>query len=89
MSVKGTGQLGFSDLALSGRRGSPALERVASLVDWGAVERTLSGLREEGPGRPGYRPLLMFKALNTLLCTSARWIRIEPPPSSQPFKTMS
>jgi IS5 family transposase len=63
MSVKGTGQLGFSDLALSGRRGSPALERVASLVDWGAVERTLSGLREEGPGRPGYRPLLMFKAL--------------------------
>lgn len=63
MSVKGTGQLGFSDLALGGRRGSPALERVSELVDWGGVERTLAGLREEGPGRPGYRPLLMFKAL--------------------------
>src|SRR5450830_1147252 len=31
----------------------------------------------------------IFRARNTLLWTSSRWIRIEPPPSSQPFKTMS
>ena len=31
----------------------------------------------------------MFSARNTLLCTSARWIRTEPPPSSQPLSTMS
>jgi IS5 family transposase len=33
------------------------------VVDWSRVERVLSGLRQEGPGRPGYRPLLLFKAL--------------------------
>ncbi len=63
MSVKGTGQLGFGELGL-GRRGVvPALERVSSLLDWSGFERALAGLREEGPGRPGYRPLLLFKAL--------------------------
>ena len=31
----------------------------------------------------------IFKARNTLLCTSSRWIRTDPPPISQPFKTMS
>jgi IS5 family transposase len=63
MSVKRTGQLGFGDLALSRRGGVPALDRVASLVDWSGFERGLAGLREDGPGRPGYRPLLLFKAL--------------------------
>jgi IS5 family transposase len=63
MSVKRTGQLGFGDLALSRRGGVPALERVSSLVDWSGFERSLAGLREEGPGRAGYRPVLMFKAL--------------------------
>lgn len=63
MSVKGTGQLGFGEMGL-GRRGVvPALERVSGLVDWSGVERALAGLREEGPGRPGYRPLLLFKAI--------------------------
>jgi IS5 family transposase len=38
-----------------------ALERVSGLVDWGALEAQLCGLREEGPVRPGYRPLLLFK----------------------------
>jgi IS5 family transposase len=33
------------------------------LVDWGGFEHALGGLREDGPGRPGYRPILMFKAL--------------------------
>lgn len=63
MSVKRTGQLGFVDLALSRRGGAPALDRVSSLVEWSGFERALAGLREEGPGRPGYRPLLLFKAL--------------------------
>jgi transposase, IS5 family len=63
MSVKRTGQLGFGDLGSARRAGSPALERVSALVDWSGFERALAGLREEGPGRPGYRPLLLFKAL--------------------------
>lgn len=63
MSVKRTGQLGFLDLALLRRGGVPALERVASLVDWSGFELSLRGLREQGPGRAGYRPLLLFKAL--------------------------
>jgi transposase, IS5 family len=63
MSVKRTGQLGFGEMAMSGRGRNAALERVSGLVDWGGVEALLSGLRQEGPGRPGYRPLLLFKAL--------------------------
>lgn len=64
MSVKRTGQLGFGDaLLLEGRGRNAALERVTALVRWDRIETVLSGLREEGPGRPGYRPLLMFKAL--------------------------
>ena len=63
MSVKRTGQLGFGEVGAGRRGGSPALERVSAVVDWGRVERVLSGLRQEGPGRPGYRPLLLFKAL--------------------------
>jgi IS5 family transposase len=63
MSVKRTGQLGFGEAGLTRRSGSAALERVSALVDWVGFERTLAGLREEGPGRPGYRPLLLFKAL--------------------------
>lgn len=63
MSVKRTGQLGFGEVGLARRGGSGALERVSGLVDWGGFESTLAGLREDGPGRPGYRPLLLFKAL--------------------------
>ena len=63
MSVKRTGQLGFGEIGAVRRGGSPALERVSQLVDWGGFEQALSGLREEGAGRPGYRPLLLFKAL--------------------------
>jgi IS5 family transposase len=63
MSVKSTGQLGFGEIGLSRRGVVPALERVASLIDWSGFEHGLAGLREDGPGRPGYRPLLLFKAL--------------------------
>lgn len=63
MSVKRTGQLGFGEALASGRGRNPALERVSGLVDWAAIERLLAGFRQEGPGKPGYRPLLLFKAL--------------------------
>lgn len=63
MSVKRTGQLGFGEMAAARRGGSAALERVSLLVDWSGFEQALAGLREAGPGRPGYRPLLLFKAL--------------------------
>jgi IS5 family transposase len=63
MSVKRTGQLGFGEVGLARRGGSAALERVSALIDWSGFERALAGLREDGPGRPGYRPLLLFKAL--------------------------
>jgi IS5 family transposase len=63
MSVKRTGQLGFGEALMGSRGFNPALDRVSGLVDWGALETQLSGLREDGPGRPGYRPLLLFKAL--------------------------
>lgn len=63
MAVKRTGQLGFGEIGLSRRGVVPALERVSSLIDWVGFERTLAGLRDEGPGRAGYRPLLLFKAL--------------------------
>jgi len=63
MSVKSTGQLGFGEMGVSRRGVVPALERVSGLVDWAGFERSLAGLREEGAGRPGYRPLLLFKAL--------------------------
>jgi IS5 family transposase len=63
MSVKRTGQLGFGEIGLSRRGVVPALERVSRLVDWAGFEGALAGLRDEGPGRAGYRPLLLFKAL--------------------------
>lgn len=63
MSVKGTGQLGFGEVGAGRRGGSAALERVSSLIDWSGFEGRLAGLREDGPGRPGYRPILLFKAL--------------------------
>lgn len=63
MAVKATGQLGFGEMAAGRRAGSAALERVSGLVDWSGFEKALAGLREDGPGRPGYRPVLLFKAL--------------------------
>ena len=34
-----------------------------ALVNWDRLESALAGLRDDGPGRPGYRPLMLFKAL--------------------------
>jgi IS5 family transposase len=63
MAVKQTGQLGFGEASLAARGRNSALERVKDLVDWRSVEALLSGLRDEGPGRPAYPPLVMVRAL--------------------------
>lgn len=64
MAVKKTGQLSFAE-AMFPQGVGPAsrLDRLTELVRWYRFEKLLARLREEGPGRPGYRPLLMFKAL--------------------------
>lgn len=64
MSVKGSGQLSFVEALLpQGLKGSGRLDRLDELVKWYRFEKVLAKLRQEGPGRPGYRPVLMFKAL--------------------------
>lgn len=64
MATKRTGQLSFADALLGdglGRTGR--LDRLLELVAWHCFEKLLARLRDEGPGRPGYPPLMMFKAL--------------------------
>jgi len=64
MAVKRTGQLSWAEaLFPGGLKGSSRLDRLSALVRWYRFEKLLGRLREEGPGRPGYRPLAMFKAL--------------------------
>jgi IS5 family transposase len=64
MSVKRTGQLSFAEALMpSGWGHNERLDRLTGLVKWYRLEKLLSGLRDDGPGRPGYRPLSMFKAL--------------------------
>ena len=64
MSVKRTGQISWVEaLFPGGLKGSTRLDRLTDLVRWYRFEKLLGRLREEGAGRPGYRPLMMFKAL--------------------------
>jgi len=64
MAVKRSGQMSFVEALLPrGLQGSNRLDRLGELVRWYRFEKLLGRLREEGPGRPGYRPLVMFKAL--------------------------
>ena len=64
MSVKRSGQMSFAEMFASPKLGGNArLDRLSELVRWYRFEKLLKGLRDEGPGRPGYRPLLMFRAL--------------------------
>jgi transposase, IS5 family len=58
------GQFGFADSLVAAQvRPNATLERIAGLIDWGAVAALLGGLRAEPTGRPGYPPLVLFKAL--------------------------
>ena len=64
MSVKRSGQLSFAEMLASPKLGGNArLDRLDVLVRWYRFEKLLKGLRDEGPGRPGYATVLMFKAL--------------------------
>ena len=62
MALKRTGQLGFVD-GLIGQAGSTALDRLSGLVDWRGFEALLAPLRDGGPGRGAWPPLVVFKAL--------------------------
>jgi transposase, IS5 family len=64
MAIKRTGQMSFSDAAVSARAArNERLDRINALVDWSAFEAAMAHLRREGPGRPGYPVLMLFKAL--------------------------
>jgi IS5 family transposase len=65
MAVRNSGQFSFVDALLSRELGhSDVLERLVGLVKWYRLEKVMNGLRQEaGPGRPGYRPLELFKGL--------------------------
>jgi IS5 family transposase len=65
MSVKSSGQFSLVEALLPQGFGRNArLDRLNDLVRWHRFEKLMKGLRDEaGPGRPGYRPLVLFKAL--------------------------
>jgi IS5 family transposase len=65
MAVKQTGAPSFVEALLPRSAGStPQLDRLTGLVKWYRFEKMLSHLRdEEGPGRPGYTVLVLFRAL--------------------------
>ena len=62
MALKQTGQLGFVD-GLVGQTGSTALDRLSGLVDWGRFDALVGPLRDGGPGRGAWPPLVLVKAL--------------------------
>ena len=65
MAVKRTGQPSFMEALLpKGSGANAALDRLASLVKWYRFEKLLAHLRDvEGPGRPGYPVLVLFRGL--------------------------
>ena len=64
MAIKQTGQLSLAEVFLgrSVENGSP-LDRLCGLVKWYRFEKLLAGLRDGGPGRAAWPPLVLFKAL--------------------------
>jgi IS5 family transposase len=65
MAVKQTGQPSFVEALLpKGSGANAALDRLSGLVKWYRFEKVLAHLRDEdGPGRPGYPVLVLFRAL--------------------------
>jgi IS5 family transposase len=65
MAVKQTGQLSLVEALLGGKvAGGPSpLDRLTGLVKWYRFEKLLAPLRDSGPGRPAWPPLVLFKAL--------------------------
>lgn len=62
MAIKRTGQSGFADAVVSGRSDGP-LDRIDGLVKWYRFDKLLKSLRNDGPGRAAWPPLVLFKAL--------------------------
>ena len=62
MAIKRTGQLGFADAVVAGPGNGP-LQRLEGLVRWYRFEKLMSKLRDDGPGRAAWPPLMLFKAL--------------------------
>lgn len=64
MAVKRTGQLSLAEALLGTKAGAGSpLDRLAGLVKWYRFEKLLLPLRDGGPGRPAWPPLILFKAL--------------------------
>lgn len=63
MALKRTGQLGFVDGLVGMNAGTTVLDRLLGLVKWYRFEKLLSPLRDGGPGRAAWPPLVLFKAL--------------------------
>lgn len=65
VAVKRTGEPGFIESWLAPGTGANAqLDRLHGLVKWYRFEKLIARLRDEaGRGRPGYPPLVLFKAL--------------------------
>lgn len=63
MAVKRTGQLGFVDGLVGMTAGSTAQDRLLALVKWYRFEKLLAPMRDAGPGRAAWPPLVLFKAL--------------------------
>ena len=65
MAVKRTGQLSLAEALLGNRKigGNASLERLSGLVKWYRFEKLLLPLRDGGPGRAAWPPLMLYKAL--------------------------
>src|SRR3954465_12644552 len=64
MAIKRTGGSSFVEALLPAGAGQNAtLKRLEELVKWYRFEKLLGHLRDEGPGRPGYPVLVLFRAL--------------------------
>ncbi|MGX9148384.1 IS5 family transposase [Mesorhizobium sp. 128a] len=65
MAVKQTGQLSLVEAFLGQKlaSGSSPLDRLSGLAKWYRFEKLLNPLRDGGPGRAAWPPLVLFKAL--------------------------
>jgi transposase, IS5 family len=65
MAVKRTGQMSFVEAFVGGRvlGSTGTLDRIGGLVKWYRFEKLLGGLRDDGPGRAAWPPLVLYKAL--------------------------
>jgi transposase, IS5 family len=67
-------QLSLAEALVSSGRSGSRLARISDLLEWGALDGLLAGLRDSPVGRPSYPPLLLLRAL--LL---AQWYELSDP----------